>query len=133
MLKVAIFDDVVALRGETFHIPGMEVDVHPHADHVVALCADRGYDVIFMDFAMGPEHHSGEQAIAMLRESGFRGRVVGISSDPTANLAMQRAGADECLAKKAHLRSFLVRLSADPTAHAGGTRAAAPAGESSDA
>lgn len=132
MLKVAIFDDVVALRGETFHIPGMEVEVHPHADDVVTLCAERGYDMVFMDFAMGPEHQLGDEAIAMLRDGGFRGRIVGISSDPTANLAMQRAGADECLAKKAHLRSFLVRLSADPMAHADGT-SHTPAGQSSDA
>lgn len=121
MIKVAIFDDVVALRGETFHIPGLEVDVHDHADQAVRLCRDRAYDVVCMDFAMGAEHRSGEQAIAALRQSGFGGRIIAISSDPNANLAMQRAGADECLAKKAHLRSFLVAMGTDPTVHADGT------------
>lgn len=121
MIKVAIFDDVVALRGETFHIPGLEVDVHDHADEAVRLCRERGYDVVCMDFAMGAEHQSGEQAIAALRQSGFGGRIIAISSDPNANVAMQRAGADECLAKKAHLRSFLVAMGSDPTIHADGT------------
>jgi DNA-binding NarL/FixJ family response regulator len=121
MIKVAIFDDVVALRGETFHIPGLEVEVHDHADEAVRLCRERGYDVVCMDFAMGAEHRSGEQAIAALRAGGFRGRIIAISSDPNANVAMQRAGADECLAKKAHLRSFLVAMGSDPTVHADGT------------
>jgi CheY-like chemotaxis protein len=121
MIKVAIFDDVVALRGETFHIPGLEVDVHDHADQAVRLCRERAYDVVCMDFAMGAEHQSGEQAIAALRQSGFGGRIIAISSDPSANLAMQRAGADECLAKKAHLRSFLVAMGTDPTVHADGS------------
>ena len=31
-LRVAIFDDVVAARRETFHIRGLEVDVYGHAD-----------------------------------------------------------------------------------------------------
>lgn len=121
MIKVAIFDDVVAIRGETFHIPGLEVDVHDHADQAVRLCRERAYDVVCMDYAMGADHQSGEQAIAALRQSGFGGRIIAISSDPLANLAMQRAGADECLAKKAHLRSFLVAIGTDPTVHADGT------------
>ncbi len=121
MIKVAIFDDVVAIRGETFHIPGLEVDVHDHADQAVRLCRERAYDVVCMDYAMGADHQSGEQAIAALRQSGFGGRIIAISSDPNANLAMQRAGADECLAKKAHLRSFLVAIGTDPTVHADGT------------
>lgn len=121
MIKVAIFDDVVAIRGETFHIPGLEVDVHDHADQAVRLCRERAYDVVCMDYAMGADHQSGEQAIAALRQSGFGGRIIAISSDPNANLAMQRAGADECLAKKAHLRSFLVAFGTDPTVHADGT------------
>jgi CheY-like chemotaxis protein len=121
MIKVGIFDDVVALRGETFHIPGLKVDVHDHADDAVRLCRERAYDVVCMDFAMGAEHQSGEQAIAALRQSGFGGRIIAISSDPNANLAMQRAGADECLAKKAHLRSFLVAMGSDPTVHADGS------------
>lgn len=121
MIKVGIFDDVVALRGETFHIPGLKVDVHDHADDAVRLCRERAYDVVCMDFAMGADHCSGEQAIAALRQSGFGGRIIAISSDPNANLAMQRAGADECLAKKAHLRSFLVAMGSDPTVHADGS------------
>ncbi|WP_428265518.1 response regulator [Haliangium sp.] len=120
MLKVAIFDDVVAMRGETFHIPGLSVDVYGHADDVAALCAQHGYEVVFMDFSMGAERKRGDEAIAALRASGFQGRVIGISSDPAANFEMRRAGADDALAKKAHLRSFLVRLSTDPTARAAG-------------
>jgi hypothetical protein len=74
-----------------------------------------------MDFAMGAEHQQGDGAVAALRAGGFRGRIIGISSDPDANQSMRRAGADESLAKKAHLRSFLVRLGADPMVHADGS------------
>ena len=115
MLKVAIFDDVVAMRGETFHIPALEVDVYEHADDADTTCTAVGYDVVFMDFSMGAEHRRGDESIMALRQAGFRGRIIGISSDPAANFEMRRAGADECLAKKAHLRSFLVCLSRDPT------------------
>jgi CheY-like chemotaxis protein len=109
-LRVAVFDDVVAVRGETFHIPGLSVDVHPHADDAVAVCARGRYDVVFMDQAMGQGRKEGAVATAELRASGFRGRIVAISSDPAANGAMTAAGADEALAKKAHLRSYLVYL-----------------------
>jgi DNA-binding NarL/FixJ family response regulator len=118
MLDVAIFDDVVALRGEEFHIPGLRVEVHAHADDAVALCREVGYDVVCMDFSMGVGHMLGDQAIAALRAAGFHGRIVAISSDPAANAAMRAAGADESLAQKAYLRSFLVRLSADHLARA---------------
>lgn len=121
MIKVAIFDDVVAMRGETFHIPGLVVDVYDHADEAVQVCRQHGYEVVCMDFAMGAEHRQGDEAVAALRAAGFRGRIIGISSDPDANQSMRRAGADESLAKKAHLRSFLVRLGADPTVHADGS------------
>lgn len=121
MIRVAIFDDVVAMRGETFHIPGLVVDVFGHADDAVRVCSERAYDVVCMDFAMGAEHQQGDAAVAALRAAGFRGRIIGISSDPDANQSMRRAGADESLAKKAHLRSFLVRLGADPLVHADGT------------
>jgi CheY-like chemotaxis protein len=120
--RVAIFDDVVAMRGETFHIPGLVVDVYGHADDAVRVCNEHAYDVVCMDYAMGAEHQPGDRAVAELRAGGFRGRIIGISSDPDANQAMRRAGADESLAKKAHLRSFLVRLGADPTVHADGSR-----------
>jgi DNA-binding NarL/FixJ family response regulator len=116
-LRIAIFDDVVAARGETFHIPGCEVVVHPHADNAAAeLCgADGGVgtappDVVFMDYALGPGRTSGADAIRALRAAGYRGRIVGISSDPAANAEMRAAGADDSLAKKAHLRSYLVHL-----------------------
>ncbi|ACY17306.1 response regulator [Haliangium ochraceum] len=110
MLKVAIFDDVVALRGETFHIPGMDVDVYEHADDAVEMCRACGHDVVFMDFAMGADRKRGDEAITALRASGFGGRIIAISSDPSANVEMRQAGADGALAKKAHLRSFLVQL-----------------------
>lgn len=120
MLRVAIFDDVVAARREVFHIRGLEVDVYPHADNAVDLCDEHGpYDVLFMDFAMGPGRKSGAVAVRELRESGFSGRIVGISSDPAANHAMRVAGADDALGKKAHLRSYLVHLGSQ---HLGGKR-----------
>lgn len=112
LLKVAIFDDVVAARAEVFHIPGLVVDVHPHADDADAICTRGGYDVVFMDFAMGQGRKDGARATRDLRTAGFRGRIIAISSDPAANAAMCAAGAEESLAKKAHLRSYLVHLGA---------------------
>ena len=53
-LRVAIFDDVVAARGERFHIPGLEVEVFAHADDAARQCVDQGFDVVFMDYALGP-------------------------------------------------------------------------------
>jgi CheY-like chemotaxis protein len=129
--RVAIFDDVVAMRGETFHIPGLVVHVYGHADDAVRACTEHAYDVVCMDYAMGAEHQPGDKAVAALRGGGFRGRIIGISSDPDANQSMRRAGADESLAKKAHLRSFLVRLGADPTIHADGSSGAGQAGDKS--
>jgi DNA-binding response OmpR family regulator len=125
MFKVAVFDDVVAARGEAFHIPGLAVEVHPHADEATALCRRVAYDMVCMDYDMGDGHLRGDAAIAALRAAGFRGRIVGISSDPAANAAMRDAGADECLAQKAHLRSFLVRVSADHLARSARVRARA--------
>lgn len=111
-LFVLIFDDVVAARGETFRIPGLEVTVVAHADDAVGVVRGgaRPPDVVFMDFAMGKGRKSGTQAIAELRAAGYAGRIVAISSDPAANAEMCRAGADESLAQKAQLRSFLVHL-----------------------
>ena len=111
-LRVAIFDDVVAARGEVFHIPGLVVEVHAHADDAPRVCAAGRYDVVFMDFAMGRGRKTGAVATAELRAAGFRGRVVGISSDPAANAAMRAAGADDALFSKAVLRSYLVQLGA---------------------
>ena len=109
-LRVAIFDDVVAARGEVFHIPGLEVEVHAHADDAAGVVTARGYDVVFMDFSMGPGRKTGSVATAELRRVGFGGRIVGISSDPAANAAMRTAGADDSLVTKAHLRSYLLHL-----------------------
>ena len=54
-LRVAIFDDVVAARGEVFHIPGLAVDVHPHADDALATKAHlRSYLV-----HVGSQHRRG--------------------------------------------------------------------------
>ncbi|HET6613015.1 MAG TPA: response regulator [Kofleriaceae bacterium] len=111
-LAVAVFDDVVFARGESFRIPGLVVTVYAHADNATHLCAGGAFDVVFMDFAMGTSRKSGRTAIAELRRAGFCGRIIAISSDPVANDAMREAGADEALAKKAHLRSFLVQLGA---------------------
>ena len=111
-LHVLIFDDVVAARGEQFHIPGLEVTVRPHADDAVGVvsAAAAPYDFVFMDFAMGRGRKSGTDAIRELRAAGFGGRIVAISSDPAANADMRRAGADESLSQKALLRSYLVHL-----------------------
>ena len=120
MLKVVIFDDVVAARGENFNIPGLAVDVHRHADDAAILCSANGYDVVFMDFAMGAEHQNGAEAVAALRADGFAGKIVAISSDPNANAQMKDAGADEALGRKVHLRSYLVRIGENHLREAGG-------------
>jgi DNA-binding NarL/FixJ family response regulator len=112
VLHVLIFDDVVAARGETFRIPGLEVTVMAHADDAVLAIreSERPPDVVFMDHAMGRGRKSGTQAIEELRAAGYAGRIVAISSDPAANAEMRKAGADEALGQKAQLRSFLVHL-----------------------
>jgi CheY-like chemotaxis protein len=111
-LHVLIFDDVVAARGELFHIPGLEVTVLPHADDAVGALRAGGCepDFIFMDHAMGRGRKSGTDAIHDLRAAGYGGRIIAISSDPAANAEMRRAGADESLGQKALLRSYLVHL-----------------------
>lgn len=115
-LRVVIFDDVVFARGETFHIPGLEVTVLAHADDAARRMGELGgpVDVVFMDHAMGTGRKNGTEAIRELRAAGFAGRIVAISSDPAANAAMRSAGADESLAKKALLRSYLVHLGSSP-------------------
>jgi CheY-like chemotaxis protein len=119
VLHILIFDDVVAARGETFHIPGLEVTVVAHADDAVDVVrsAERPPDWVFMDFAMGRGRKNGSVAIAELRAAGYAGRIVAISSDPVANADMCRAGADEALGQKAQLRSYLVHLGASHHAH----------------
>jgi hypothetical protein len=67
---------------------------------------------VFMDFSMGPGRKTGSVATAELRKGGFRGRIIGISSDPAANASMRASGADDALGTKAHLRSFLVHMGA---------------------
>ena len=111
MKKVVIFDDVLAVRGEVFHIPGLEVAVYPHADDVLAVVAvARPPDVVCMDFGMGESHVNGVDAVKAVRGAGYKGRVVAITSDPTARQRMLDAGADEALLQKALLRSYLVAL-----------------------
>lgn len=112
MLKVAIYDDVVAARAELFHIPGLDVTVFAHADDAVRQCASGGFDVVFMDFALGPGRKTGQDVTSALRAAGFAGKVIAISSDPAANAAIRAAGADDALATKALLRSYLVHLGA---------------------
>jgi DNA-binding response OmpR family regulator len=109
-IQVAIFDDVVAARGEQFHIPGLDVVVFPHADDAVRACQRGGYDIVFMDFALGAGRTDGSRAIGELRRAGFTGKIIGISSDPAANAAMRAAGADDSLGSKSHLRSYLVHI-----------------------
>jgi hypothetical protein len=60
-LQVAIYDDVVAARGEQFRIPGLAVTVFAHADDAVAQCLAAGFDVVFMDYALGPGRKSGTE------------------------------------------------------------------------
>ena len=109
---MAIYDDVVAARGEQFRIPGLAVTVFAHADDAVAQCLAARFDVVFMDYALGPGRKSGTEVTLALRAGGFTGTVVAISSDPAANAAIRAAGADRALATKAHLRSYLVHLGA---------------------
>jgi len=115
MARVVIFDDVLAMRGEEFRIPGLDVVVYGNADDAVAICTSAGPapDVVCMDYAMGPDHLPGEDAVRRMREAGYDGRIVAMSSDPAANRKMLDAGADESLEKKAMLRSFLVALGKD--------------------
>ncbi len=111
-LKVAVFDDVLAARGEVFHIPGLEIAVYGHADDVLLICSEEAGppDVVCMDYAMGADHVNGAEAIKALRAGGFRGKIVATSSDPRANQAMIDAGANEGLQQKAMLRSYLLAL-----------------------
>ena len=117
MMKVLIFDDVIFARGETFNLPGLDVHVFEHADDAPAITEGLVADIIFMDYSMGPDHCSGAEAVRALRESGFRGTIVAISSDPAANGEMVAAGANDQLAKKALMRSYLASLPkrVDPT------------------
>ena len=130
ILHILIFDDVVAARGETFHIPGLDVTVLAHADDAVDAVhgSPQRPDVLFMDFAMGPGHKDGTEAIRELRAAGYAGRIVATSSDPARNADMIKAGADEALGQKAQLRSYLVHLAASaPPAASSPERDADPA------
>lgn len=110
-LKVAIFDDVLFARREIWNIPGLDIVVYADADDVRSVCiTDPKPDVLCMDFAMGPDHMTGAEAVRAARETGFAGRIVAMSSDPSANARMIAAGADVDLVKKAMLRPFLLDL-----------------------
>ena len=108
--RVLIFDDVLWVRREVFHIPGLEILLYGDADESVAQVATSSPDVLFMDYAMGREHANGVDAIRALRKNGYSGKIVAMSSDPAANAMMISAGADETLSQKALLRSYLVKL-----------------------
>ena len=111
MAHVVVFDDVLAVRGEEFRIPGLHVMVYADADDVVAICtADAPPQVVCMDFAMGSDHIGGDEAVRRAREAGYEGTIVAMSSDPAANQRMVAAGANETLDRKAMLRSYLVAL-----------------------
>jgi DNA-binding NarL/FixJ family response regulator len=112
MLSVVIYDDVVAARAETFELPGLDVRLYADADDAAATVAAMSPppDLVCMDFAMGAGHKDGAAAIGELRAAGYRGRILATSSDPAANDRMLAAGADEALAQKALLRSYLVHL-----------------------
>jgi len=65
-LRVAIFDDVLAVRREVFHIPGLAVEVYGDADDVLIVCSGEGApapEILCMDYAMGPDHVNGADAI----------------------------------------------------------------------
>ena len=109
-VRILIFDDVVFARGETFNIPGVLADLYEHADDAVELAAAIEPDYIFMDYAMGPTHVTGSVAVANLRGAGYAGTIIAMSSDPDLNDEMIAAGANERLAKKALLRSYLMDL-----------------------
>ena len=53
-LRVAIFENDVAARGEQFQIPGLTVEVFAHADDIVTTCCLGRFDLVCVDFAMGP-------------------------------------------------------------------------------
>ena len=108
--RVLIFDDVVFARGETFNLPGLDADLYEHADDVVELAETTEPAYIFMDYAMGPDHDNGAEAITKLRAAGYGGTIIAMSSDPALNDQMVAAGANERLAKKALLRSYLMDL-----------------------
>ncbi len=109
-MKVVIFDDVVFARGETFNLPGLDVHVFEHADDAVALAEGLVPEIVLMDYSMGPDHQSGAEAVSALRSANYAGAIVAISSDPAANDEMIAAGANEKLAKKALMRSYLASL-----------------------
>lgn len=83
-----------------------------HADDCVAACRRRGYDLVCMDFTLGPGRRDSATATAELRASGYHGKILGISSDPAANAQIRAAGADAALGSKAQLRSYLVHVGA---------------------
>jgi len=109
-VRVLIFDDVVFARGETFNMPGVDADLYEHADEAVELAAALKPDYVFMDFAMGAEHDDGAEAIRKLRAAGYSGEIIAMSSDPALNEVMITAGANDRLAKKALLRSYVMDL-----------------------
>ncbi len=113
MLRVTIFDDVLAARGERFTVPGVQVELFPHADDAAPLCtAGEAPDSVLMDYAMGPERKSGAEAVRELRRAGFAGEIVAISSDAAANAEMLAAGADRALAHKREISRYLDELGA---------------------
>jgi CheY-like chemotaxis protein len=110
----------MAARGEEFRIPGLDVAVYADADDAAGVCEASQPEVVFMDYSFGSGHKDGATAIRALRANGFGGRIIGISSDPVSNRDMRDAGADDSLAKKAHLRSYLVHIASGRKGGGGG-------------
>lgn len=98
-LRVVVFDDQMFARGD-LRVDGIDLELHPHGDDAAALCT--GPDapaLVCVDYSMGGLHRSGDRVVRALRDAGYTGRVVAISSDPTANAAMIAAGADQSVPK----------------------------------
>jgi CheY-like chemotaxis protein len=110
MMKIIVFDDVLAKRQSEYAVPELDVQFYPDADDAVAVVARERPDLVLMDYAMDAEA-SGEDAIRALRAAIKKGgvKIVAISSDERSNERMLDAGADDAL-PKSHVKGYLSRL-----------------------